>query len=765
MSNLSNIPGGGDLPDRYRNVGEQIQAFFDYAEKNPDRAVPFFVNIWETQASLTTRALALQGLGVAAKHYRVKEAFADWDVLKDIAKEVKGKGEVSNDLSRWAAASALEAIGYSQQSLQHLEGGGFTEPLDRIRREIRDRKLIEINRIPRLNTRGETTAEYERHLEFWIYGPADELLNDRDRSLNYQDLVGDVISKLHGRGVYLGLISPNSIVQGAALRQAELIFKESAEIEDFIYGLLEEFLDNSNHETSLRIHAAEIINTATDVNRRLKTLSKLLLEDTNPKLHEVALRQSQSVFKLSTEIEDFIYGLLEKFFDNSNNEIAVKIYAAEIINTSTDVNRRLKTLSKLLLEERNPKFHELGLRQAQQAFHHYAEDFIYGLLEKFLDNSNNETALRINAAEIINTTTDLSRRLKTLSQLLLEKIELRNAAVRLLTPYKHDLTRVEPDADTILKALVFSYSLDTLQKSQLQDLTISQLETYFSSASQDHREISEIFTSAIAASESLARRYGRTSSVLKQFLENKQDEYLSPIESWLQLLRGQITQTEPENKKVQSNQFLINKTIDFMCERDKNEYSYYGDLPYYNEQAKTTMNTVFPFPIPKKVCILDQKIVLSNIDSHAYNQIGQIQRDLKSIKVYLLEFLTKKQKKIEKVESPSLIFVFAMPFILYVGFHFLSMILFIPQLIDDTIEIYHKIVLILGASLYWLVWLNVVAHYEVTGFVIISIVSIVVMLLYTIKEYQKSQKEYQKGQKQLQDIQSIIYNLNTQWKE
>lgn len=75
MSNLSNTPDGGDLPDRYRNVGEQIQAFFDFAENNPDRAVPFFVNIWETQASLTTRALALQGLGVAAKHYDVVESY------------------------------------------------------------------------------------------------------------------------------------------------------------------------------------------------------------------------------------------------------------------------------------------------------------------------------------------------------------------------------------------------------------------------------------------------------------------------------------------------------------------------------------------------------------------------------------------------------------------------------------------------------------------------------------------------------------------
>jgi hypothetical protein len=760
MSNLSNTPGGGDLPDRYRNVGEQIQAFFDFAENNPDRAVPFFVNIWETQASLTTRALALQGLGVAAKHYRVKEDFADWDVLKDIAKEVKGKGEVSNDLTRWAAASALEAIGYSQQSLQHLEGGGFTEPLDRIRREIRDRKLIEINRIPRLNSRGETTAEYERHLEFWIYGPADELLNDRDRSLNYQDLVGDVISKLHGRGVYLGLISPNSIVHGAALRQAGLIFKESAQIEEYLYGLLEEFLHDSSHETPLRIHAAEIINTATDVNRRLKTLSKLLLEDTNPKLHEVALRQSQSVFKLSTEIEDFIYGLLEKFFDNSNNEIAVRIYAAEIINTSTDVNRRLKTLSKLLLEERNPKFHELGLRQAQQAFHHYAEDFIYGLLEKFLDNSNNETALRIYAAEIINTTTDLSRRLKTLSQLLLEKsIELRNAAVRLLTPYKHDLTRVEPDADTILKALIFSYSLNTLQKPQLQDLTLSQLETYFSSASQDHREISELFTSGIAASESLARRYGRTSAVLKQFLPNKQDECLSPIESWLQVLRDQISETETENTKVQSNQALINETIDLMREEhsDITMYCYYIDrrgnmIPDYD--SKVEKPVAWPFPIPEKLCILDQSIVLSSTSSYTYNQSCQIKRDLKSINVYLLRFAIEAKKKETRYRE------------FLNSYYYYSSKLFDFDELPDYKKSLLKILLIVDIVMLLNIVIIFFVNHQWSWFATLLIaINLGIMVKIYQRRFKKYQTEKKAFEKIIENIQSILYKLNTQWQE
>ncbi len=488
MSNLSNIPVGGDLPDRYRNVGEQIQAFFDFAENNPDRAVPFFVNIWETQASLTKRALALQGLGVAAKHYQVKEAFADWDVLKDIAKEVKGKGEVSNDLTRWAAASALEAIGYSRQSLENLEGGGFTEPLDRIRREIRDRKLIEINRIPRLNNRGETTAEYERHLEFWIYGPADELLNDRDRSLNYQDLIGDVISKLHGRGVYLGLISPNSIVQAAALRQAGLIFKESAQIEEYLYGLLEEFLHDSSHETSLRIHAAEIINTATDINRRLKTLSKLLLEEKNTQLQEWVLGKTQSLFRQSAENEKFLYQPLEEFLLNSSREIL----------------------------------------------------------------------LRINAAEIINTATDLSRKLKTLSKLLLEDTELRNAGVRLLTPYKQDLARVDRDAYTILDTFAFNYSL---HKPELQDLTIAQIETHISSITQYQNEVLSFFSAAIAAAESLAGRHRKSTAILKSFLQSQNNSYLSDIKSWLQKLRNNIDEIYVLRNKVDSNKHLLKKVV------------------------------------------------------------------------------------------------------------------------------------------------------------------------------------------------------------
>ncbi len=699
MSNLTNPPGGGDPPDRFRNVGEQIQSFFDFAENNPDRAVPFFVNIWETQASLTTRALALQGLGVAAQHYHVKEALADWDVLRDIAKEVKGKGEVSNDLTRWAAASALDAIGYSQQSLEHLEGGGFTEPLDRIRREIRDRKLAEINRIPRLNTRGETTAEYERHLEFWLYGPADELLNDNDSSLNYQDLIGDVISKLHGRGVFLGLISPNRIVQGAALRQARLIFKESTEIEDYLYGLLEEFLHNSNHETSLRIHAAEIINTATDLNRRLKTLSQLLLEENNPQLHEVVLHQAQSIFQQSAETEESLYQPLEEFLLNSNHEISLRIHAAEIINTATDINRRLKTLSQLLLEEK----------------------------------------------------------------------ELRNATVRLLTPYKEELARVEPDGDKVLEVLI----VDQLNKPQLKDLTISQLKNYVSSTSGYHREISEIFTSAISVSESLARRYGRTSSVLKQFLQNKQDEYLSDIEIWISLLRNQISETAEQQRKVQSNQSLLTKTIYLMSNSDCSE-------------ARQVVN------YPKEIRVTDENFLLHRTD-FTYNQSQIIQKDLKSLKFHLIQLLAKIESELKNtlnnllksvknnfLQSQSLdnstpiqsLFILILLFFIHIFLLLLSLFNLINKdtsrsskrdnLIQIAIGLSNLSIIIIVAANYQLILNN---YGPLAVLIIVTIIIMATTMTMGIIMYFFYFIDKKRVDKQIKEAQSILYNLNTQWKE
>ena len=653
MSNLSNIPGESGLPDRFRNVGEQIQAFFDFAETDPDRAVPFFANIWETQGSLTTRALALQGLGLAAQHGHVKQALADWDVLKDIAKEVKGKGEVSSDLTRWAAAKALEDIGYSLSDLQHLEGGGFTEPLDRIRREIRDRKLTEINRIQRLNTRGETTAEYDRNREFWLYGPVEELFAGNDHSPNYQELVKDVIRELHGRGVYLGLISPNLLVQAEALLQAGSIFKESAEIENFLYPFLEDFLHNPNQEISFRINAAEIIHTASDLNRRLKTLSKLLLEEKNPKLQEVVLRQAQSLFKQSAETEKILYQPLEDFLHNPNQEISFRINAAEIIHTASDLNRKLKTLSKLLLEEKNPKLQEVALRQSQSLFKRSAENenFLYQPLEEFLHNSSRETSLRIHAAEIINTATDVSRRLKTLSTLLLEETELRNAGVRLLTPYKQDLARVDRDAYTILDAFAFNYSL---HKPELQHLTITQIEAHIRSITQYQNEVSSFYSAAIAASESLAGRHRQSTAILKSFLQSQNNSYLSDIKSWLQKLINNIDEIYVLRKKVDLNKHLLKKVV-------AEQGSHMIDLD----------SLISPKFLNLTRDIFNQLEGWNHADCQTKNQCQKLADELNSLKDKLkYTLLSQKEnfKQITAVDFLMALLVLGIPIVLLVGY-------------------------------------------------------------------------------------------------
>jgi len=675
MSNLSNTPGGSGLPDRFRNVGDQIQKYFDLAETDPDRAVPFFVDILETQGSLTTRALALQGLGEAAKHYHVKQALADWEVLKDIAKEVKGKGEVSSDLTRWAAAKALEDIGYSLSDLQHLEGGGFTESLDRILREIRDRKLVEINRIQRLNTRRETTAEYERNLEFWVYGPVEELFAGNDHSPNYQELVKDVIRELHGRGVYLGLISTNLLVQAEALLQARPIFKESAEIENFLYPFLEDFLYNPNQEISFRINAAEIIHTARDLNRRLKTLSKLLLEEKNPKLQEVVLRQAQSLFKQSAE----------------------------------------------------------------------TEEYLYGLLEEFLHNPNNEASLIIAAVEIIYTGRDLSRKLKTLSQLLLEKTELRNAAVRLLNPYKQELARVNVDAYTVLETLNFEYTID---KPEPKDLSIAQMENRISSANQLKSQISTRFVSAIASAESLASQYRRSNSVLKQFLQNKQDEYLSNTDIWIEVLRNQISQTAAEQRKVQSNQSLLKETLSWMLNSE-------------DFVARGVRNTLY------KVKVYDENFLLHSTD-FTYNHSQKYQSDLQLLKVHLINSLKETEQHLELVFS---IYKPRLSNFLSIDDDFLNL----PKQFDRLLRLikgdtlfetprqskqaiasflfYFTIIILTAAN-----YKSILTYYGWSGFLMILIITILIGFPFSVIRAQEIEQE-------LKEARSVLYNLNNQWKE
>lgn len=361
LSQLIYVENGRDLAAAFRNVdtvGEQVELFFALAENNPQVAIPAFAEILETKASPPMRALALQGLGIAAqKDVRVKRALVsseteeDLQVLRDVAKEVKGKGEVSSDLTRWAGAWAIETIGFSIDAIEHLEGGALTDPPYRIRNEIINRKLEEIDKIQRFYSTGQLTSEYERHREFWLYGPTQELFRENSSSRNYEDIIGDVIYQLHVRGVQLGVDTQNRrSIQEAALRIAEQIFKESTKGEQKrLYESLELFLSNDyNRDIPLRRLAAEAIKNAEDwLDDSVRARVLIICEqwEDAAKIGEAAVLHLEEVIERGLRLSQ-----------NENEIINQQIKAVESIHKIKflDISQKLKTLAKVLLhpEER-----------------------------------------------------------------------------------------------------------------------------------------------------------------------------------------------------------------------------------------------------------------------------------------------------------------------------------------------------------------------------------------------------------------------------
>lgn len=196
------------------NAGDQVELFLAIAEGQPETAFTTFSTVVRNLPSPPINALALQGFGKIAQPY--KQALASCaskesqELLKLLCDVIKSR---SSDLTAWAAAEAIKEMGFSFDNIQHPQGGNLPEPPRRLQNEILDRKIQEINKIQRLNSRGELTAEYKRVLEFWIYGPTSELFNENLISSNYIDIVRDILHFTQIRGVQLGLNANNIKVQ------------------------------------------------------------------------------------------------------------------------------------------------------------------------------------------------------------------------------------------------------------------------------------------------------------------------------------------------------------------------------------------------------------------------------------------------------------------------------------------------------------------------------------------------------------------------
>jgi hypothetical protein len=215
------------------NAGDQIEMFLAIAEGQPDTAITSFSTVVRNLTSPPIKALALQGFGRISQPYKQALALCaskeSQELLKLLCNEIRNR---SSALTTWAAAEALREMGFPLDNIQHPQGGNLSETPRRIQNEVLEHKIQEINRIQRLNSQGAFTADYERFLEFWVYGPTSEFFNQNLTTSNYVDIVKDILHLTQIRGVRLGLNSGNSKVQDESFRKIKSIFKQYSDSKD-----------------------------------------------------------------------------------------------------------------------------------------------------------------------------------------------------------------------------------------------------------------------------------------------------------------------------------------------------------------------------------------------------------------------------------------------------------------------------------------------------------------------------------------------------
>ncbi len=543
--NIENIKSGRDLATSFKNAknpGEQVELFFAVAENKPEVAVSAFAEILETKASPPMRALALQGLG-RIRDPHIKQALAacdteeDLQVLRDVANEAKGKGKVSSDLTRWAAAWAIENIGFPWDAIEHLQGGALTDPPYRIRNEIINRKLQEISRLQILDSRDVSTPEYERNLEFLLYGPTEELFRaDFVNSPKYQTLVEDVIYLLNVRGIELAIDKDRSFLQ---------------------------------------IHD----------------------EQKRHWLQEQALGFARRNFCNFTEFEQKrAYKTIGHFLSNDfNDDILLRNWAAHAIKQAGSwLDPSIRARSFVICEE----------WQQVAAIGEPAVSHLEEVIERNLRLTASEDEIinqQLKAVETIDQLrcSDLDPKLTALAKVLIRpEEEVRNTAARLLKPYKE----VDPNIANLVEALLFEYSLD---KPELKDLTVPQMNERLSSCREKESFIATTFANAIAKANSLARTYSKSASAVQKVLQSKQKAYLSDIRGWITQIEKQIGATS----------------------------RYQNQIKYYQDSLKDALSEIrgIDSKLYEELMAVPKQAALNSTEFQTYNQCKELAFKLEKI--------------------------------------------------------------------------------------------------------------------------------------
>lgn len=296
--------------DNMGNTGDQIEMFYSIAESQPDVAVIAFSTIVRNPTSQSIKALAVQGFGKLSDKYKQPLASCvskeSQELLKFLGNEIN---ERKNDLTVWATAQTIREMKFNLANVQHPQGGNLSDPPRRIQNEILERKIQEIKKIKRFDTRGKFTADYERFLEFWIYGPIDEFFNENRSDSDYLAIVEDILLFTQITGGQLGLKATTERVQELSYNHLKSIFEKYSNCREDSFkkdfgNSLSRFLINPNVNDLQKLVDAMIFKfQLPDMNTDETPLEQRTLTELNKYVYPLNQAQSQVNKKFSDAIE------------------------------------------------------------------------------------------------------------------------------------------------------------------------------------------------------------------------------------------------------------------------------------------------------------------------------------------------------------------------------------------------------------------------------------------------------------------------------
>ena len=541
------------------------------------------------------RALAIQSfsyiqtLAEKEKIASLKSVFSR-NLLSILQKEATGG---ANQLIRWSAAKTINSIWFdpqwSEQDKHHYsinaEYQTSNTEIDRIEKQITEQELDGLDRLKNISRKskirdGGLSEDYQKYLEFWVYGPSSVLFNldhkwEEHQSLikseEYGLLIEDVLWELGPIGVELGLgvgwgeKSTNNLVVELSLECAKKIFNDSA-----------------YHDNYLDYNQWKISNCLEPFLQCDSEMQKY-----QPKVLDFRKLAAESIMKLKDEL-----------WKNDNKLKALKARAAVILQDWKLVEQLGGEITVGSLLQVGQGFLQL---EAKANLNLDIQIKAVGTIGKIKFKNNAE---KINA----------------LCQFLqLPEQRIRYESALLLRPYLNDL---KPKSYAIVTALLYEFNNKSLFSS-LDISSIEQIKKYINDAENEQIAINSIFEKASNSCENNAFE-------VKKFFEQKLNEYQKIIKPYIEKLKGHLSKVEKLQALVQQSAQLILSTFQGI----KSAYPYlYSQLIDWEKKAKEIANTPISSYSFNKAVESQQKIesLKNGIYSGLLEAIQYLETKLKTI--------------------------------------------------------------------------------------------------------------------------------------